>query len=76
MGCEPVNLMRGLCHGKKTEQAGCIASAQPIFQSIDKPATNFQLILIVDSFQSKQELVDFLSSNAFSVVPGHGDLDI
>jgi hypothetical protein len=76
MGCEPVNLMRGLCHGKKTERAGCIASAQPIFQSIDKPATNFQLILIVDSFQSKQELVDFLSSNAFSVVPGHGDLDI
>ncbi len=28
MGCEPVTSTRGLCHGKKSEQAGCIASAQ------------------------------------------------
>jgi hypothetical protein len=28
-GCEPVTSTRGLCHGKKSEQAGCIASAQP-----------------------------------------------
>ncbi len=28
-GCEPVTLTRGLCHGKKSEQAGCIASTQP-----------------------------------------------
>jgi hypothetical protein len=27
-GCEPVTSTRGLCHGKKSEQAGCIASAQ------------------------------------------------
>ena len=40
---------------------------QPIFQSIDAFVTNFQLILIVDSFQLKQELVDFSSSNAFSI---------
>jgi hypothetical protein len=30
---------------------------QPIFQSIDAFVTNFQLILIVDSFQLKQEFV-------------------
>jgi hypothetical protein len=40
---------------------------QSIFQSIDAFVTNFQLILIVDSFQLKQELVDFSSSNAFSI---------
>jgi hypothetical protein len=40
---------------------------QPIFQSIDAFVTNFQLILIVDSFQLKQELIDFSSSNAFSI---------
>ncbi len=40
---------------------------QPIFQSIDVSVTNFQLILIVDLFQLKQELVDFSSSNAFSI---------
>jgi hypothetical protein len=40
---------------------------QPIFQSIDAFITNFQLILIVDSFQLKQELIDFSSSNAFSI---------
>jgi hypothetical protein len=40
---------------------------QPIFQSIDAFVTNFQLILIVDSFQLKQELVGFSSSNAFSI---------
>jgi hypothetical protein len=28
-GCEPVTSTHGLCHGKKSEQAGCIASAQP-----------------------------------------------
>jgi hypothetical protein len=28
-GCEPVTSTRGLCHGKKSEQAGCIASTQP-----------------------------------------------
>ena len=40
---------------------------QPIFQSIDAFVTNFQLILIVDLFQLKQELVDFSSPNAFSI---------
>jgi hypothetical protein len=40
---------------------------QPIFQLIDVSVTNFQLILIVDSFQLKQELVNFSSSNAFSI---------
>jgi hypothetical protein len=40
---------------------------QPIFQSIDAFVTNFQLILIVDSFQLKQELIDFSSLNAFSI---------
>ncbi len=32
---------------------------QPIFQLIDVSVTNFQMILIVDSSQLKQELVDF-----------------
>jgi hypothetical protein len=40
---------------------------QPIFQSINVSVTNFQLILIVDLFQLKQELVDFSSLNAFSI---------
>jgi hypothetical protein len=42
---------------------------QPIFQSIDVSVTNFQLILIVDSFQFqlKQKLVDFSSSNDFYI---------
>jgi hypothetical protein len=38
-----------------------------IFRLIDVSVTNFQLILIVDSFQLKQESVDFSSSNAFSI---------
>jgi hypothetical protein len=45
----------------------CFNITQPIFQSIDAFDTNFQLILIVDLFQLKQELVDFSSSNAFSI---------
>jgi len=40
---------------------------QLIFQLIDVSVTNFQMILIVDSSQLKQELVDFSSSNAFSI---------
>ncbi len=40
---------------------------QLIFQLIDVSINNFQLILIVDLFQLKQELVDFSSLNAFSI---------
>jgi hypothetical protein len=40
---------------------------QLIFQLIDVSVTNFQMILTVDSSQLKQELVDFSSSNAFSI---------
>jgi hypothetical protein len=39
-GCESVTSMRGLCHGKKSERAGCIASAQPIFHMIDVSVPN------------------------------------
>ena len=38
---------------------------QPIFQSVDVSITNIQLILIVDLFQSKQELVEFSSLKPF-----------
>jgi hypothetical protein len=41
--------------------------SQLIFQLIDVSVTNFQMILIVDSSQLKEELVDFSSSNAFSI---------
>jgi hypothetical protein len=40
---------------------------QLISQLIDVSVTNFQMILIVDSSQLKQELVDFSSSNTFSI---------
>jgi hypothetical protein len=40
---------------------------QPIFQSIDASLTNFQSILIVDSFQLKQKLVNFSLSNDFYI---------
>jgi hypothetical protein len=45
----------------------CLNTTQPIFQLIDVSVTNFQLILIDDLFQLQQELVDFSSSNAFSI---------
>jgi hypothetical protein len=40
---------------------------QPIFQLINMSVTNFQMILIVDSSQLKQELLNFSSPNAFSI---------
>jgi len=45
----------------------CFNITQLIFQLIDVSVTNFQMILIVDSSQLKQELVNFSSSNAFSI---------
>ena len=45
----------------------CLNISEPIFQSIDLSVTNFQLIMIVDSFQSTQKLVNFSSANAFSI---------
>ena len=42
--------------GTLAHEHQCLNITQPIFQLIDVSVTNFQLILIVDSFQSKQEL--------------------
>ena len=48
-----------------THEHQCLNITQPIFQSIDVSVTNIQLILIVDSFQSKQEFVEFSSLKPF-----------
>jgi len=45
----------------------CLNITQPIFQLIDVSVTNYQMILIVHLSHLKQELVDFSSSNAFSI---------
>jgi hypothetical protein len=59
---ETCNAFRKLAHEHQ-----CLNRTQPIFQLIDVSVTNFQLILIVESFQLKQELVDFSLLNAFSI---------
>jgi hypothetical protein len=59
---EKNNAFGTLAHGHQH-----LNRTQPIFQPIDVSVTNFQLILIVDSFQLKQELVDFSSSNDFYI---------
>ncbi len=51
--------------GTLAHEHQCLNITQPIFQSIDVSVTNIQLILIVDSFQSKQELVEFSSLKPF-----------
>jgi hypothetical protein len=53
--------------GTLAHEHQCLNITQPIFQLIDVSITNFQLILIVDLFQLKQEMVNFSLSNAFSI---------
>jgi hypothetical protein len=57
---ETSNALRTLAHEHQH-----LNRTQPIFQSIDVSVPNFQLILIVDLFQLKQELIDFSSLDDF-----------
>jgi hypothetical protein len=53
--------------GMLAHEHQCLNITQPIFQLIDVSVTNYQMILIVHLSHLKQELVDFSSSNAFSI---------